>query len=107
MKNKLNIIMWWLLAITPIIIMIVGVYSNIDIWEIFGIGTNNVITNIIYEYFGNTENTILQLTNNTFIWQYVGYLFTIEIAHLLFDLMVLVIRITHRFIDKINKGGEN
>ena len=104
MENKLNKIMWFSLKLLPILMAIVGIYANIDIWQILGINNTNYIVQVLTEIFG--ENGILPLTANNYIFNYIAYYFVVEMAHLIFDLLVMLPRITHRFCDKLNKGGE-
>lgn len=104
MENKLNKIMWFSLKLLPMLIAIVGIYANIDLWTMIGIGESNFIVQVLTSIFG--ENGILPLTENNYIFNYIAYYFVVEMAHLIFDLLVMLPRITHRFCDKINKGGE-
>lgn len=97
-------IVWWFIALFPLILLMVSaIHHNItsmtDILNTIGfnVTNNNIIYNGLNDIFGATGN-YLQLFANTDIIAFATYFVTVNLLHLVIDILMWLVDYCHELL---------
>lgn len=97
-SRKIDKIFWFIVALLPIIIYFVTAYRNPSAPDFFTFCiswrfdyVSRIFESVFATSFGGAEIGILM---------YLSYVVCVEIAHCMFDILVFIPRLAHKFISK-------
>lgn len=97
-SRKVDKIFWLIVALLPIFAYFVVAYRNpeaVTFWAYLGNWRFDAIWFTLESVFTKAFNV-----SNFFILEYLSYLVGVEIAHCMFDVLVFIPRLAHKFIAK-------
>lgn len=115
-ERKLDLILWFIILLLPIIFF-VGQYLMYDLTEVadigsfgdfivanFGVLTDNIVYSTFADIFGSSGVfPIFNTTGVNAVLVYLTYMLIIEIIHAVYDFLVLIPRLSHKWLHQISK----